>query len=48
MIRSVVREHHWPPSVIGGLFIDSEDRHGLGYWYEDVKEHVDSMKPKKK
>jgi hypothetical protein len=44
MVKSVVRTYHWPPDVIGGLFIDNEDYRGLLYWYNDV---ID-QKPKKK
>lgn len=38
MIKSVVREHHWPPEVIGGLFVDDEDYQGLIFWYDDILE----------
>jgi hypothetical protein len=38
MIVSVVREHHWKPAEISGLFLDDEDHLGLIYWYNDVKE----------
>jgi hypothetical protein len=38
MIKSVVREFHWPPEVIGGFFIDDQDYKGLEYWYDDVRE----------
>lgn len=36
MILTVVRQLHWPPSIIGGLFLDDEDYEGLIYWYNDV------------
>ncbi len=45
MIKSVVREHHWPPSVIGGLFLD-EGIDGLIFWFNDVKEVSDSLTKK--
>lgn len=48
MIKSIVREHHWPPDIIGGLFVDNLDYHGLIYWYEDVKELSEELKPKTK
>lgn len=36
IIKTVVREHHWEPSIIGRLFLDDQDEEGLLYWYEDV------------
>ena len=51
MIKNVVREHHWPPSEVGGLFVDSNPLDGIIYWNADVqtvnKELTASM-PKKK
>jgi hypothetical protein len=45
MIKSVVRESHWPPDVIGGLFIDEQDYQGLEFWHEDFKDmHKDANK----
>lgn len=38
MMKSVVRENKWPPSVLEGLFFDTEDYHGLFFWYDDVIE----------
>lgn len=46
MVVSVVREHHWAPSEVGALYFDSEDHHGLEYWYNDVKLCNDEIKPK--
>lgn len=48
MIRSVVRDHHWTPDKIDGLYLDDRDYHGLEYWYNDVKEVAASLKPKDK
>jgi hypothetical protein len=39
-----VREHHWPPNVIGGLFVDECDYSGLFYWYNDMAEVIDELK----
>lgn len=47
MIKSVVREHHWPPDTIGGLFCDNLDHEGLEFWYEDVKEVNKQLTAKK-
>lgn len=47
MIVSVVREHHWPPDVIGGLFVDALDHRGLIFWYNDVRDCVEEIKKKK-
>ncbi len=38
MVRSVAREYHWPPELIGGFFIDDLDFYGLEFWYNDAKE----------
>jgi hypothetical protein len=38
MFVSLTREHHWPPSVLEGLFFDAEDYKGLFFWYEDLKQ----------
>ncbi|KKN59924.1 hypothetical protein LCGC14_0536740 [marine sediment metagenome] len=46
MIKSVVREHHWPPNIIKNLYLDKEDYQGLEYWYDDVKEVNDNLKKK--
>ena len=40
MIRSVVRLYKFTPDVIDRMFVDSEDYHGLEYWFEDAKEYV--------
>lgn len=47
MIKTVAREFKWPPEVIGGLFIDGIDFKGLDFWYNDVKEVVKELTPKK-
>jgi hypothetical protein len=47
MVKSVVREHHWAPEIIGALFFDAEDRFGLEYWYTDVKEVHEQLTKKK-
>jgi hypothetical protein len=44
MVKSVVREHHWTPDIIGRLFFDRLDYKGLLYWYDDVKEMDKEMK----
>lgn len=44
MAKSVALEFHWPPHVLGGLFIDDWDYKGLTYWYNTCKD----IKPKKK
>jgi hypothetical protein len=47
MIVSVVREHHWAPEIIGALFVDDGDHHGLEFWYNDVLEVSNELKKKK-
>ncbi len=46
MFVSLVRENHWPPSVLEGLFFDREDYLGLIFWYEDLLEVNDELKKK--
>ncbi|HXP52168.1 MAG TPA: hypothetical protein VN922_19585 [Bacteroidia bacterium] len=43
----MVREYKWPPENIGGFFIDDLDEFGIVFWYEDVKEIIEDLKPKK-
>jgi hypothetical protein len=40
----VINEHHWPPSVIDAMYLDSLDYHGIGYWYDNAKEMHDKLK----
>lgn len=47
MIKSVVREHHFTPSVIDAFFIDDADYHGIEFWYNDIKEVTKELKSKK-
>jgi len=44
MIKSVVREHHWPPYIIKELYLDNEDYQGLEYWYDDVIATIKDLK----
>jgi len=37
-VRTVVREFHWSPDYVAGLFLDEADEFGLLFWYEDIKE----------
>jgi hypothetical protein len=46
MIKSVVREHHWSPAIVGDFYMEEESYHGLEFWYNDVKEVHDSLKKK--
>lgn len=48
MIKTVVREHKWAPDKIDALFVDSEDYHGLIYWYDDVVHCIKSAEAKYK
>lgn len=48
MVKTVVREHHWPPDVIGGLFVDDADSKGLEFWYDDILEVIEKINPKKR
>ena len=47
MIKSVVREHHWSPSEFKSLYLDDADFFGLEFWFNDVVEVNESLKPKK-
>jgi hypothetical protein len=46
MIKTVVREHHWKPSEIKKLYLDSDDFLGLEFWYNDVMKVIAEMKKK--
>lgn len=43
-ILQIVREHHWPPSVFGPLYLDSIDHNGLFFWYDDVMKVQDERR----
>ena len=47
MVKTVIREHHWPPSEVGGLYFDDLDFYGLKYWYNDAVECNEQLKAKK-
>ena len=46
MVRTIVRNYHWPPNVFGGLFIDAIDHNGIVYWYNDIKDADAELKAK--
>jgi hypothetical protein len=48
MVQTVVRNYHWPPNVIRGLFIDKEDYNGLVFWYNDIEAQTAHTKKKLK
>jgi hypothetical protein len=47
MIKTIIREHHWPPHVIDNLFLDDQDNWGLEYIYNDILDAIEKMKAKK-
>lgn len=47
MFASLTRVHHWPPSVLEGLFFDSEDYEGLLFHIEDAEDMMKAIKSKK-
>lgn len=46
MIKTVVREHHWEPTKIDSLFVDSLDYDGLVFWYNDIRAMHKELKTK--
>jgi hypothetical protein len=46
MIKTVVREHHWSPEIVGDLFINGYDHESLEYWYDDCVEANAELKKK--
>lgn len=48
MIKSIVREHHFPPKVIDAFFLDEIDYRGLEFWYNDIVEVDKEIKSKQK
>ena len=47
MIKTVVREHHWTPDVINSMYTDDRDHQGIRFWYNDIVEVIEQLKPKK-
>lgn len=47
MIKTVVRAFKWTPETIGKLKLDEIDYEGLEYWYNDVCQEIERMKPQK-
>lgn len=48
MVKSIVREHHWTPTEINAMFIDSIDFEGIEFWYNDGLEVSKELNKKKK
>lgn len=48
MIKSVVREHHFSPAVLGDFYLDAIDYQGLVFWYDDVVKVSEELKAKSK
>ena len=46
MVKTVVREHHWSPNDIDGLYLDNVDYSGLEFWYNDIVETHKEVKKK--
>jgi len=46
MVKTVVREFKWPPTVIDNLFVDDVDYKGLIFWYNDVAQVQKEIKKK--
>lgn len=47
MIKSIVREHKWTFLIIEEMFLDEQDFKGIEFWYQDIKEVTEALKPKK-
>jgi hypothetical protein len=47
-VQSLIRAHHWPPSVIDALFLDAQDFKGLIYQYNDLVEVYNEQKKQQK
>jgi len=47
VIQDIVREYHWPPTVIGGLFFDAQDYRGLFFWHKEICDRAEKFKKKK-
>lgn len=46
MIKTVVREHHWSPEIVGDLFINGDDHESLEFWYDDCVQMNKELKDK--
>lgn len=43
MIMNIIKEFHWSPDIISGLFIDAIDYRGILYLNQEIEEmHKDS------
>jgi hypothetical protein len=47
MVKSCVREYHWPPSVIEEMYLDDIDYKGIEFWYNDLVDIRNQIKAKK-
>jgi hypothetical protein len=47
MVKSIIRSYHWPPDIVGGLFVDANDQEGMVYLYRDISDQVQELKKKK-
>ena len=48
MLRTVVGEHHWAPSIQGALYVDNQDNEGLEFWFISVEKTAEEIKKPKK
>lgn len=45
-----MRDMKWSPEIIGDLFFDAEDYHGIEFWYNDIAQtikEIQAQTPKK-
>lgn len=48
MIKSVIRGHHFLPSIVDDLFLDGQDHWGLEWLYNDLVDEQKELKSKTK
>ena len=47
MVKSIVREHHWSPAIVGDFYLDDIDTDGLEFWFNDLIEYYAELRNKK-
>lgn len=44
MVKSIIRGHHYSPSVVDELFLDEEDHWGIEWLYNDLSDEQKELK----
>ena len=47
MVKTIVQDYHWSPSIVGELYIDDLDMYSLGFYYDTIVRNHEELKAKK-